>query len=41
MGSVVEEGSQFRGLISREENFSIVKNQKLYGGPFNEGASIL
>ena len=25
MGSVVEEGSQFRGLISREENFSMVK----------------
>ena len=41
MGSVVEEGSQFRGLISWEENFSTVKNQKPYGGVFNEGASIL
>ena len=41
MGSVVEEGSQFMELLSREENVSMVKNQKPYGGPFNEGASIL
>ena len=32
----MEESSQFRGLISREEKFSMVENRKPYGGPFNE-----
>ena len=32
----MEESSQLRGLISREENFSVVKNRKPYGGFFNE-----